>query len=158
MYLSHTQARQSEAVGTLFQKEKTALLPLPKYQPECCRIISTKANQSALIQCETNRYSVPTEYAYSNLWLKAFVSRVEITSQEAVIAVHPRLTGRFQESVRFEHYRTILERKPGGLSHLRTPEKEPPPIKSPRTVLFGYPQVYVRPPDLSQYRQLLRNS
>lgn len=158
LYLSHTQARQSETVGARFRAEKTSLLPLPAYQPECCRILSLKANQSALVQFETNRYSVPAEYAYSNLWLKAFVGRVEITSQETVIAVHPRLTGRFQESIRFEHYRKALERKPGGLSHIRTPEKELLPAKTQRTASSGYPQVYVRPPDLSQYRQLLRNS
>jgi transposase len=156
-YLFHVQARQSRSVGELLKTERTALLPLPQYQPECCRIVSLKANQSALVQFETNRYSVPMEYAYSMLWLKAFVDRVEITNQETVIASHIRLKGKFQESIRFEHYRKALERKPGGVQHLRTQKKEPLPAKSPTPTASRYPQVYVRPPDLTQYRQLLRN-
>jgi len=157
-YLSHTQARQNNSVGERLSQEQSHLLPIPAHPPECCRIVSLKANQSALVQFETNRYSVPAEYAYSSVWLKAFVDRVEITTQEGVIATHGRLSGKYQESIRFEHYRKVLERKPGGLSHLRTKEKEPLPEKTPKPSTSRYPQVYVRPPDLTQYRQLLRNS
>lgn len=157
LYLTHTQARQTQAVGERLEAERPALLPLPQYQPECCRIVSLKANQSALVQFETNRYSVPMDAAYQTLWLKAFVDRVEITNQETVIATHSRLKGRFQESIRFEHYRKALERKPGGSQHLRALDKEPTLEKSPSPTVSRYPQVYVRPPDLTQYRQLLRN-
>ncbi len=156
-YLKHTQARQSQTVGERLHIEQPALLTIPEYQPECCRIISLKADKSALVQFETNRYSVPMEYAYKTLWLKAFVNRVEITNQETVIAAHSRLKGRFQESICFEHYRKTLERKPGGLQHLRSKDKAPLPLKSAKSEPFRYPQVYVRPPNLTQYRQLLRN-
>lgn len=156
-YLEHTQARKTQSVAERLKAEQVSLLPLPQYQPECCRIISLKANQSALVQFETNRYSVPMEYAYQPLWLKAFVDRVEITNQEAVIASHPRLKGKFQESIRFEHYRKALERKPGARQHLRTINKEVLPENSLKPTASRYPQVYVRPPDLTQYRQLLRN-
>jgi transposase len=156
-YQNHIQARQTETVGDRLQAERPSLLPIPIYPPECCRIVSLKADKSALVQFETNRYSVPVEYAYQSLWLKAFVDRLEITSQEDVIATHARLSGRFQESIRFEHYRKILERKPGALTHLRALDKEPLPEKVRNPVQSRYPQVYVRPPDLSVYRQLLRN-
>lgn len=157
LYLSHTQSRQTQSVGERLEAERPFLLPLPQYPPECCRIISLKANQSALVQFETNRYSVPVEYAYSTVWLKAFVDRIEITSREQLISVHARLNGRFQESIRFEHYRKALDRKPGGFAHLCSLDKEPLPSKMPPSSP-RYPQVYVRPPDLTQYRQLLRNS
>lgn len=117
-----------------------------------------KANQSSLVQFETNRYSVLSEYAYSSLWLKAFVDRIEITTQEQVIALHERLKGRFEESIRFEHYRKVLDRKPGGMQHLRLEAKKYLPEKTPKPSVYRYSQVYVRPPDLTQYRQLLRNS
>lgn len=159
LYLSHTQARKEKTVGDYLQQEQPSLLPLPEYQPECCRIISVKANQSSLVQFETNRYSVPSEYAYSSLWLKVFIDRIEITNQEQVIAVHTRLAGRFQESIRFEHYRQALERKPGGRKHLRTVEKESHEESHKKEEpIPRYPQVYVQPPNLAQYRQLLRNS
>lgn len=158
MYLSHTQARQIQTVVERLQLEQSSLLALPEYPPECCRIIPVKANQSSLVQFETNRYSVPSEYAYASLWLKAFVERIEITTQEQVIASHYRLKGRFQESIRFEHYRKVLERKPGAIQHLRLEAKEPLPEKATKPSAPRYPQVYVRPPNLTQYRQLLRNS
>ena len=55
------------------------------------------------MQFETNRYSVPMEYTYSMLWLKAFVDRVEITNQETVIASHIRLKSKFQEQGNLTH-------------------------------------------------------
>ncbi|HEY9685589.1 MAG TPA: IS21 family transposase [Coleofasciculaceae cyanobacterium] len=154
-YQRHIQARQNQTVGERLQAEQPALLPIPTHPPECCRIVSLKADKSALVQFETNRYSVPSEYAYQMLWLKAFVDRIEITNRESVIARHARLLGRFQESIRFEHYRKTLERKPGGLQHLRAIDKEPLPEKVRKPEPSRYPQVYVRPPNLSMYRQLL---
>jgi transposase len=154
-YQQYTQARQSRSVGERLEQERAHLLPFPVHPPECCRIISVKADKSALVQFETNRYSVPVEFAYQTLWLKAFMDRIEITSQEAVIASHARMSGRFQESICFEHYRKTLERKPGALQHLRAVNKEILPEKVRKPAQSHYPQVYVRPPDLSMYRQLL---
>jgi transposase len=156
-YRQRIQARQSQKVGERLQAEQPHLLPLPVHPPECCRIVPLKADKSALVQFETNRYSVPAQYAYTSVWLKAFVDRIEITNSEGVIAIHPRLSGKHQESIRFEHYRKVLERKPGAFQHLRAVDKEPLPPKPTQNEAFRYPQVYVRPPDLSIYRQLLRN-
>jgi transposase len=156
-YQDKVQARQTETVGSRLAAEQGYLSPLPAYLPECCRVVPLKVDKSALVQFETNRYSVPQEAAYSSVWLKAFVDRIEITTQDKTIAVHPRLSGRFEESIRFEHYRKALERKPGALPHLRSLSKDSLPAKPAANVSPRYPQVYVRPPDLSQYRQLLRN-
>jgi transposase len=155
-YLAHTQSRQTQRVGERLHAEKEQLLPLPSHPPECCRILPVKASKFALVQFETNRYSVPSAYAYRDLWLKAFVNRVEITSQEAVIATHPRLKGRLQESIQAEHYGKILERKPGAARHLRggnaslLPRGEICP--APSTV----PKLLIEKPDLLKYRQLTR--
>lgn len=156
-YLDHTQARQSASVGERLEHERPHLLPIPAHPPQCCRIVSLKADKSALVQFETNRYSVPSQFAYTSVWLKAFVDRVEITLTDTVLAVHPRLNGKFQESIRFEHYRKPLERKPGAFQHLRALDKPASLDKelSKPSPAFRYPQVYVRPPDLSIYRQLL---
>ena len=153
-YQEHTQARQSQSVKERMEEERKHWLALPIHPPECCRIIPVKADKSALVQFETNRYSVPSEYAYDSLWLKAFVDRVEITDHEQTIATHERLKGKYQESIRFEHYRKVLERKPGGLQHLRATDKEPLPEKVRQMEEIVFPQVTVDPPDLDKYRQL----
>lgn len=155
-YQKTTQARQEKTVGERFEAEKEYLLPLPAYPPECCRIVPVKANKSALVRFDTNSYSVPSEYAYQTLWLKAFVSQVEITDQEKTIATHSRLRGKHEESIRFEHYRKVLERKPGAFEHLRAEGKEPVEPKIPRSAQTYYPKTTVHPPNLAIYRQLFR--
>ena len=153
-YLSHTQARQTLSVGERLQADKGQFIPLPWHIPECCRIQPVKASKFALVQFETNRYSVPSQYAYQDLWLKAFTDRVEITHPETVIACHPRLKGRLQESIEAEHYQKVLERKPGAVRHLGAsnrsvsplPDKLPEPVSSPKLV--------IQKPNLSQYSQL----
>lgn len=153
-YQEHTQARHNQSVGKRMEEERKHWLSLPSYPPECCRLLPVKADKSALVQFETNKYSVPSEYAYKSLWLKAFVERVEITDTEKVIATHCRLKGKFQESIRFEHYRKVLERKPGALRHLRAVDKEPLPLKSRETGESPYPDIPVQPPNLTLYSQL----
>lgn len=154
-YQTRTQARQTQTVGERLNQEQPAFIPLPPHPPECCRVVPVKVDKFSLVQFETNRYSVPCEYAYQTLWLKAFVDRVEITDTEKTIVIHPRLKGREQETIRFEDYRKLLERKPGGYTHLRAVDKEPLPLKPsvpPERPVF--PQVTVQAPDVTVYRQL----
>jgi transposase len=151
-YQKHTQARQTQTVGERLEQERPLLSEIPAYRPECCRITSVTVDKSSMVQFETNRYSVPTEYAYQTLWLKAFVDRVEITDKEKIIATHPRLKGRLQESIRFEHYRKVLERKPGAFEHLRAQDKEPLALKTKEPGQSPYPKTTVKAPDLSIYR------
>lgn len=153
-YQARIQARQSHSVAARLQAELPALLPFPAHPPECCRIVSLKADKSALVQFETNRYSVPSDYAHQRLWLKAFVDRIVITDTEKSIAEHARLSDKYQESIRFEHYRKILERKPGAFNHLRAPDK---PLHWEPERPHRYPKVTVQAPDLSRYQKLLRH-
>jgi transposase len=156
-YLKHTQARQNETVNERLQQEQSHFLPLPKFPPECCRVIPVKVSKTSLVQFETNRYSVPSEYAYQTLWLKAFVDRVEITTPTETVVTHPRLNGKYQESIRFEHYAKVLERKPGGQQHLKGTGMHPLSSKKHKDKVSTFPHVHVQPPNLSQYSQLLRS-
>ena len=78
-YRQRVQARRNQSVGERLEAERSLLLPLPVRPPECCRIVPVKVDKTSLVQFETNRYSVPSEYAYRILWLKAFVDRVDST-------------------------------------------------------------------------------
>jgi len=155
-YLKHTQARQSLTVGERLKAEQAHLLPLPQRLPECCRIIPVKANRFGMVQFETNRYSVPSEYAYQELWVKAFVNRIEITTQSTLLATHTRLKGRFEESIQEEHYHKLLERKPGAKDHFRGNRSHsisPLPSCPPPAARLS-----IQKPNLSKYSQLRRNS
>lgn len=162
-YLTQTQARQEKTVGQRLAEEQAHLLPLPSHLPECCRLVSAQADKSALVQFETNRYSVPTDYAHQRLWLKAFVDRVVVSDRQQVLAVHPRLPARtHQESIQAEHYQALLARKPGGASHLRVSDPVDLGLSSPtvdsRAAPSHYPPIQVQPPNLSSYQALFSRS
>ena len=88
-------------------------MPLPKHPFDCCRTVPVKADSCSRIQFETNKYSVPTEFAYQILLCKAYPFQIELIQQEKVIAQHQRCYGRYQEMFNPVHYLRLLEQKPG---------------------------------------------
>jgi transposase len=115
-------------VGTIFEQERAALLPLPQRPFDCARVVHPKVNSLSLVHFETNRYSVPARYAYQQVTLKAYVDRVKIYHGTEQIAEHGRLFGRNEESLQFDHYLDLLESKPGAMSYARAlkPSALPP--------------------------------
>jgi hypothetical protein len=100
-----------------FQEEKNTLRPLPEKCFEACTHSSTFVSKFLTVQVDNNEYSVPLEFAYRSIHIKAFVERVEIYYKEQSIAVHKRSYARAQSILEFMHYLPVLERKPGALQH-----------------------------------------
>lgn len=115
-------------VGAVFEQERGALRPLPQYPFDCARVVHPKVNSLSLVHFETNRYSVPARYAYQEVTLKAYVDQVRLYHGTELIAEHTRLYGRNEESLNFDHYLDLLERKPGAMSYARAlkPSALPP--------------------------------
>ena len=111
--LKRTVFGKQKSIGQLLQEEKEHFLSLPKHPFDCCRIVPVKADSCSRIQFETNKYSVPTEFAYQILLCKAYPFQIEIIQQEKVIAKHQRCYGRYQELFNPVHYLRLLEQKPG---------------------------------------------
>jgi transposase len=106
-----------EVILQRFKREEPHLNPLPKWMPECCRIVGAKVSKFSLVQFETNRYSVPTEYVYQDVIIKAFERRVVIFKGEKAIAEHERLFLRHAEAVNPYHFLSLLERKARAVDH-----------------------------------------
>ncbi len=71
-----------------------------------------------LVRFDDNDYSVPARYAHHSLTVKGFVDRVCIYSAgDGEVARHTRLWGREEVSYDWEHYLSVLYRKPGALEH-----------------------------------------
>lgn len=120
------QAPQSEKTrGELLAEETAYLLPLPKSDFEACVRRSTFVTKQALVQHETNFYSVPVSKAFHQVTLKAFADRIEIVSGVETIATHTRSWERHDFSLDYTHYIPLLETKPGGLNHARPFKGEP---------------------------------
>jgi transposase len=111
--LNRIPAGKQKSIGQLLQEEKGCFLPLPKHSFDCCRTVPVNADSCSRIQFETNKYSVPTDFAYQTLSCKAYPFQIKIVQQEKMIAEHRRCYGRYQEILNPVHYLKVLERKPG---------------------------------------------
>jgi hypothetical protein len=72
-----------------------------------------------LVRFQQNNYSVPIEYAYREVTVKAFVDVVRIAHREVIIACHERCYGKDEFIFDPVHYLPLLERKPGALDGAR---------------------------------------
>jgi len=112
-------ARKKQTIGELFEEERGTFLPLPEVPFEACRYVDTRVSSLSLVRFKNNDYSVPVEYAYRDVTLKAFPFHVEVCHKDAIIAVHDRS---FEtDDIKFNplHYVPLLKKKPGALDGAR---------------------------------------
>ena len=114
-----------KTMGELLEEEKPHFHKLPEEQFEACRRISTFIDKQLLVRVDTNRYSVPTEYAYQSCQIKVFVDRVELFCKNEQVASHPRCFDKDQYILDPMHYIKLLERKPGSLDNGRPFKGQP---------------------------------
>lgn len=108
---------ETQTVAELWRAEKMRLLPLPPTDYPACASRPVKASAYSLVTLETNRYSVPTEYARRQLVLRAFPFRVEVLYLDQVIAAHERCFGREQDIIDPLHYLGLISQRPGAFEH-----------------------------------------
>jgi transposase len=104
-------------VSEVWQVEKAALLPLNPVDFPACTSHVVKVNPYSQVVFETNRYSVPSEYAGKQLALRAYSFRVKVLSLAQVVAEHPRCFGREQDILNPLHYLGLLEQRPGAFEY-----------------------------------------
>ncbi len=97
--IAHTRPHPTipqRTVGEAFDAERARLLPLPAPLPETARVEPIQVDRQAFIRFDTNRYSVPTDYAERVVTLVADDRTVRLVDGETVIAEHARSWGRRQ--------------------------------------------------------------
>jgi hypothetical protein len=120
-YLSTTAKGKDKTRGELLIEEQAELLELPPGEYDACLKRNRKSDSLSLVSFQTNRYSVPDHYASrDDLLLKGYWDRVKIYNREKeLLATHPRLYGKHEESLNPLHYLETLARKPGAIDHGR---------------------------------------
>ena len=113
--LSQKSSGNQKTIGELLDEERGTFLPLPSASFDACRIESRKVTSLSLVRFKTNSYSVPVEYAYREVTVKAYVFHVAICHKETVIATHERCYEKHEFVFDPVHYLPLLPRKPGGL-------------------------------------------
>ena len=108
---------EARLVTEVWQSERVALLPLNPMDYPACTSHVVKVNPYSQVVFETNRYSVPSEYAGKKLVLRAYPFRVEILSLAEIVAEHSRCFGREQDVLNPLHYLGLLEQRPGAFEY-----------------------------------------
>lgn len=94
-----------------FEAEKSALRCCDSVAPYCLEAaIERRVASDAVISLKTNRYSVPWQHAGQMVDIRYRDNEVHIYHKNACIAVHPRLTGRHEQSITAAHYQGLFRR------------------------------------------------
>jgi transposase len=94
----------------LLKQERLIGLPKNSYPP--CRIIPAAASKTALVEFETNKYSVPSSCANKPLEITAYPDYIGISLDEKKVATHKRCFGRKQSIQNPLHAERLLNQTP----------------------------------------------
>ena len=83
-------------VGEVLVAERARLLALPAPLPETARVEPIQVDRQAFIRFDTNRYSVPSQYAEQVVTLVADDRTIRLVDGKTAIAEHARSWGRRQ--------------------------------------------------------------
>jgi transposase len=94
-----------------FEKERTLLTPLPPNPYDIAKIKTVRASSQFRVVVDTNKYSVPAEYAGQRLILKRYPDRLCIYHGEKLIARHIRSYDRYQDIENPDHPRELIAQR-----------------------------------------------
>ncbi len=77
--------------------------------------ILARVSSTCLVTVQRNRYSVPCHLANHKVAIHLYPNRVEVSSENAILACHTRLIERDQVSYDWQHYIPLIAKKPGAL-------------------------------------------
>ena len=95
----------------LFEAERPCLLPLPVNAFDIATVSQQRASSQFRITCDTNRYSVPAEYAGRALTVKTDPERICVYAQDQLIARHIRSYERYQDFEDPDHPKALLAQR-----------------------------------------------
>ena len=95
----------------LFEKERPCLQALPSNPYDIATVSQVRASSQFRVTIDTNRYSVPAEYAGARLTLKTYPDRLCLYDEEKLIARHVRSYDRYQDFEDPDHPKELLARR-----------------------------------------------
>lgn len=94
-----------------FQEEQPQLQPLHPMSYDNARVSTVRTSKQFRVTLDTNRYSVPAEYASTRVTLKAYPERLCIYYQDKLIARHARSYDRHQDIEDPDHPKPLLAQR-----------------------------------------------
>jgi len=106
-----TMAGRTEPIASRLEFERAHLGPLPTHVPDLGPIAEVLVHSTGRVRFQTNDYSVPIQYAYQRITLKADPFRVCLFAGSELIADHPRCYQKRQVIEDWRHYVPLLLKK-----------------------------------------------
>ena len=126
------------SVAEMLEQERSHMMPMTApfdgYIEHSARVTST-----CLINVQRNHYSVPCELAGKMISVRLYPQQIIAVFGDAVVACHERLTERGHVRYDWQHYITLIERKPGALRNGAPFADIPAPLKQLRQGLLRDP-------------------
>jgi len=104
-------AGRTESIASRLVVERASLGPLPTHAPEFGPLVEVLVHSTGRVRFQTNDYSVPIQYAYQRLTLKADPFRVRLFAGTEQVADHPRCYEKRQVIEDWRHYVSLLLKK-----------------------------------------------
>ena len=109
--------KRIKVIGEERLKEvKGKFLPLPEEKFCAAHVTSRNVTKMSLVRYDGNDYSVPTDYAFKDVYVKGYYDHVDICYQSRVIATHKRGYGKGEQILCPYHYLDLVKRKIRSLS------------------------------------------
>jgi transposase len=125
------------SVAEMLELERGELMPMPTpFDGYVER--SAKVSSTCLVAVARNRYSVPCELAGQRVSTRLYPERVEIATDEAIVARHARLSNRGYICYDWQHYIALVQRKPGALRNGAPFADMPAPLQRLRQGLLRH--------------------
>ncbi len=126
------------SVADVWQDERARLMPCPKafdgYVEQPLRVSAT-----ALIHYQRNRYSVPCEWVNTVVSLRAYPEILRVVSVHGEVVDLIRSFERDQTFYDWQHYISLVERKPGALRNGAPFKSMPEPLQELQRQLLKNP-------------------
>lgn len=101
----------------LWHQERSCLRPLPLQPFDIATVSQVRASRQFRITVETNRYSVPAQYAGHALTLKTYPDRLCLYLGDQLIARHARRYDRHTDVEEPDHPKPLLEQRKKARDH-----------------------------------------
>jgi len=125
------------SVAEVLEQERVELMPMPTAFDGYVER-SAKVSSTCLVVVARNRYSVPCELAGQRVSTRLYPARVEIASDEGMVARHERLPNRGHICYDWQHYIALIQRKPGALRNGAPFADMPAPLQRLRQGLMRH--------------------
>ena len=101
-------------IAEVLEQEQIYMMPMPTPFDGYVEVLA-RVSSTCLVTVERNQYSVPCRLANSKVAIHLYADRVDIGTDNAVVAQHQRILGQGQVSYDWQHYIPLVARKPGAL-------------------------------------------